>query len=112
MNLRSIGLAAATAVAIAMPAYAHHSHANYQTLEWTELAGTVKEVHWLNPHVWVYLATMDEISQVRSAHPRIGRHIGPPCVIRNGLISPRCTEGSHFCGVPVWRDFPNAVRRL
>jgi thymidylate synthase ThyX len=62
-------------------------------------------------HKWT-MRTMDEISQVRSAHPRIGRHIGPPCVIRNGLISPRCTEGTHFCGVPVWRDFPNAVRRL
>ncbi|HET9362415.1 MAG TPA: FAD-dependent thymidylate synthase, partial [Vicinamibacterales bacterium] len=60
----------------------------------------------------IYLASMDEIEQVRAVHPRIARHIGPPCVIRNGLISPRCTEGSHFCGVPVWRDFPNAVRRL
>jgi thymidylate synthase ThyX len=60
----------------------------------------------------IYLASMDEISQVRAVHPRLGRHIGPPCVVRNGLISPRCTEGSHFCGVPVWRDFPNAVRRL
>ena len=45
-------------------------------------------------------------SRCARVHPRIGRHIGPPCVIRNGLISPRCTEGSHFCGVPVWRDFP------
>ena len=56
--------------------------------------------------------TLPPIEQVRALHPRIGRYIGPPCVIRNGLISPRCTEGSHFCGVPVWRDFPNAVRRL
>ena len=45
-------------------------------------------------------------SRCAPLHPRIGRHIGPPCVIRNGLISPRCTEGTHFCGVPVWRDFP------
>jgi hypothetical protein len=60
----------------------------------------------------IYLASMDEIEQVRSAHPRIGRYLGPPCVIRNGLVSPRCTEGSHFCGVPVWRDFPGVVRRL
>jgi thymidylate synthase ThyX len=60
----------------------------------------------------IYLSSMDEIEQVRQVHPRIGRHIGPPCVIRNGLISPRCTEGTHFCGVPVWRDFPAAVRRL
>ena len=60
----------------------------------------------------IYLASMDEIAQVRAVHPRIGRYLGPPCVIRNGLVSPRCTEGSHFCGVPVWRDFPAAVRRL
>ncbi len=60
----------------------------------------------------IYLASMDELAQVRVAHPRIARHIGPPCVIRNGLVSPRCTEGSHFCGVPVWNDFPAAVRRL
>ena len=45
-------------------------------------------------------------------HPRLARYIGPPCVVRNGLISPRCTEGTHFCGIPVWRDFPHAVRRL
>ncbi|MFN8058687.1 MAG: FAD-dependent thymidylate synthase [Vicinamibacterales bacterium] len=60
----------------------------------------------------IYAASMDEVAQVQAVHPRLGRHIGPPCVVRNGLISPRCTEGTHFCGVPVWRDFPNAARRL
>jgi len=60
----------------------------------------------------IYLASMDELAQVRERHPRLARHVGPPCVVRNGLISPRCTEGSHFCGVPVWNSFPQAVRRL
>ncbi|HXE80386.1 MAG TPA: FAD-dependent thymidylate synthase [Vicinamibacterales bacterium] len=60
----------------------------------------------------IYRASMDEVAQVRERHPRLARHIGPPCVVRNGLISPRCTEGSHFCGVPVWRSFPEVVRRL
>jgi thymidylate synthase ThyX len=60
----------------------------------------------------IYLASMDEVAQLRARHPRLARYIGPPCVVRNGLISPRCTEGSHFCGVPVWNSFPNAVRRL
>jgi thymidylate synthase ThyX len=60
----------------------------------------------------IYLASLDEIDQVSSVHPRIGRYLGPPCVVRNGLASPRCTEGSHFCGVPVWRDWPRAERRL
>ena len=60
----------------------------------------------------IYLASMDEIRQVQAVHPHLGRHLGPPCVLRNGLASPRCTEGSHFCGVPVWQSFPAAERRL
>jgi thymidylate synthase ThyX len=60
----------------------------------------------------IYLASMDEISQVKSIHPQLGRFLGPPCVLRNKIVSPRCTEGSHFCGVPVWNSFPNAERRL
>lgn len=60
----------------------------------------------------IYLASMDEIAQVRAVHPRLAKFLGPPCVLRNGLVSPRCTEGTHFCGVPVWQTFPHAERRL
>lgn len=60
----------------------------------------------------IYLASMDEIEQVRAVHPRLARHLGPPCVLRNRIVAPRCTEGTHFCGVPVWLTFPNAERRL
>jgi thymidylate synthase ThyX len=60
----------------------------------------------------IYLASMDEVAQVREMHPQLATYVGPPCVVRNGLISPRCTEGTHFCGVPVWRSFPDVVRRL
>jgi thymidylate synthase ThyX len=91
---------------------------NAKTLRFVESGSLLALLHkWtlrtcFNAQEEIYLASMDEIEQVRTLHPRIGRYIGPPCVVRNGLISPRCTEGSHFCGVPVWRDFPNAVRRL
>jgi len=107
MKFSTIGFAAATALAIAMPAYAHHSHANYQTLEWTELAGTVKEVHWLNPHVWVYLATMDDKG---SAHLWTLEGGSPAALTRGGWkkdtvkagekISVRChvaKDGSDNC---------------
>jgi thymidylate synthase ThyX len=60
----------------------------------------------------IYLASMDEIAQVRELHPRLARYLGPPCVLRNKVVAPRCTEGTHFCGVPVWNSFPDAVRRL
>jgi thymidylate synthase ThyX len=60
----------------------------------------------------IYRASMDELEQLRAVHPRLARHMGPPCVIRNGHVTPRCTEGEHFCGVPVWLSFPNVARPL
>jgi hypothetical protein len=54
MNFKSLGLAAVAAVAIALPAWAHHSHANYEAIKWADLKGKVTEVQWLNPHVWLY----------------------------------------------------------
>ncbi len=60
----------------------------------------------------IYFASMEELEQVRDVHPRLGRHMGPPCVVRTGNAYPVCTEGSHFCGVRVWNDFPNIQRRI
>jgi thymidylate synthase ThyX len=60
----------------------------------------------------IYFASMQEIAQVRAAHPRLMRYVGPPCVVRKGNAYPVCTEGSHFCGVKVWENFPNADRLL
>jgi len=60
----------------------------------------------------IYQASMDELEQVRAVHPRLARHMGPPCVLRWKRASPTCTEGDHFCGVPVWLSFPDVERRL
>ena len=91
---------------------------NAKTLRMVESGSLLALMHkWLmrtcfNAQEEIYLASMDELDAVRLLHPRLARFIGPPCVVRNGLIAPRCTEGTHFCGIPVWRDFPAAVRRL
>ena len=60
----------------------------------------------------IYQASMEEVEQVRAAFPELGRYIGPPCYLRAGISTPICTEGSHFCGVKVWLDFPNIQRRI
>lgn len=39
---------------------AHHSHGNYELHQYTHLAGTVREVIWINPHAWIHLEVMDE----------------------------------------------------
>jgi thymidylate synthase ThyX len=60
----------------------------------------------------IYQASMDEIAQLREVHPELTRYIGPPCHLRAGITTPICTEGSHFCGIKVWLDFPNIQRRI
>jgi thymidylate synthase ThyX len=66
----------------------------------------------LNAQREIWEASMDEVEQVRAVHPELMRHVGPPCVVRNHHAHPRCTEGSHFCGIPVWRRFPDISRRI
>jgi thymidylate synthase ThyX len=60
----------------------------------------------------IYFASMEELEQLREVHPRLGRYMGPPCVVRIGNAYPVCTEGSHFCGVRVWNSFPDIQRRI
>jgi thymidylate synthase ThyX len=60
----------------------------------------------------IYQSSIEEVEQVRAALPELGRYIGPPCYLRAGISTPICTEGSHFCGVKVWVDFPNVQRRI
>ena len=66
----------------------------------------------LNAQREIWDASMEEVAQLRAIHPQLARHIGPPCAVRTGLVQPRCTEGTHFCGVPVWRTFPDVERRI
>ena len=60
----------------------------------------------------IYQASLEEIEQLRAALPELARHLGPPCYLRAGITTPVCTEGSHFCGVKVWLDFPRTPRRI
>ena len=60
----------------------------------------------------IYQSSIEEVEQVRAVFPQLARYIGPPCHLRAGISTPICTEGSHFCGVKVWLDFPNIQRRI
>jgi thymidylate synthase ThyX len=60
----------------------------------------------------IYRASMDELAQLHEVHSQFARYVGPPCYVRAGITTPICTEGSHFCGVKVWLDFPKVDRRI
>jgi hypothetical protein len=60
MHMRALSLAVIAGSVLALPAWAHHSHGNYQMTEYTILEGKVTEVHWINPHIWIYLEVANE----------------------------------------------------
>ena len=59
MRFTSIACAAAAAVLLSIPAWAHHSHANYNTNDFVNLTGTITSVAWTNPHVWINMEVAD-----------------------------------------------------
>jgi len=59
MRIKVLHLFAATLLVAAAPALSHHSHANYWETEWVNLTGTVQQIHWVNPHTWIYLDVSD-----------------------------------------------------
>ncbi len=91
---------------------------NARTIRFQESGSLLHLLHkWtlrtcLNAQREIYEASMEEVEQVRKVHPELVAHVGPPCVVRNGIVRPRCTEGSHFCGVPVWTRFPAVERTV
>jgi hypothetical protein len=54
----------ATALLASLPLWAHHSHGNYNMEVYTNLTGTIKEAHFLNPHSWIYLEVKDKDDKV------------------------------------------------
>jgi Family of unknown function (DUF6152) len=62
MNFRVFCLATIAAVAIAAPAFAHHSFAMFDAEKTLTMKGTVKEFEWTNPHSWLRVTVMDEKS--------------------------------------------------
>lgn len=58
--MKRLSLAVVAAGALTLPAWGHHSHGNYTMTEYLNLEGTVTELHWVNPHIWIYLEITDE----------------------------------------------------
>ena len=56
----AFGVLLACLQVVSAPAVAHHSHGNYSLREYTHLQGEVKELLWLNPHVWIHLEVTDD----------------------------------------------------
>ena len=61
MILKRISRAALVLVLVwVLPVSAHHSHGNYDLKSYLEMEGTVVEVHWINPHTWLYMEVAND----------------------------------------------------
>ncbi len=60
MKVQTLGAACVLGLLLAGPASAHHSFAMFDGEKTITLSGTVKEMEWTNPHMWIYLMVPDE----------------------------------------------------
>ena len=47
-------------LSVAVPAFAHHSPAAFETQKTVTLVGTIKEFRWQNPHTWIEVNVPNE----------------------------------------------------
>jgi Family of unknown function (DUF6152) len=106
MRFNLLGATVICAVAVALPAWAHHSHGNYVDT-FMDVEGVVKEVHLLVPHSWVYLEIKDATGESqlwaleatnRTGLERIG--VTPDYLKVGDTIKARChrlRDGSNGC---------------
>ena len=89
----SLHLAALSLVVLAVPARAHHSHNNYEITKWTVFEGTVKEVHWLLPHSWIYLDIKDDTGATVTWAVEAAN---PTSIMENGVKKEHVRPGDHI----------------
>jgi hypothetical protein len=107
MQFRSLILALVAAQALALTAWAHHSHGAYAMTDYAEVEGTVTEVYWINPHAWVYVDVVNENGETENwaleaagATTLVRAGIDPDGVQAGDTIHVRChplRDGSNGC---------------
>ncbi len=75
MYAKKLLIANLAAQAVAVTAWAHHSHGAYTMTDYTEIEGTVTEVYWINPHSWVYMEVENAQGEMESWALEAGEEI-------------------------------------
>ena len=93
MPFKSVFVAVLCVLALALPAWAHHSHNNYDTSKWTTLEGTVTEVHWLVPHSWIYMEVKDQKGEATTWALEAAN---PNSIMENGVTKDHVKAGDRI----------------
>jgi hypothetical protein len=62
MNFKYLVGAGIGALLFSGGALAHHTHAHYESEANTVLEGTIKEFEWVNPHSWITITVVNEVT--------------------------------------------------
>ena len=62
MNIRALLLGCA-AMAVAAPAFAHHSFSMFDREKNVTMSGVVTEYEWTNPHTWIHMKVPDQLGK-------------------------------------------------
>ena len=111
MNAKIACLAAATLLAGSVPAVAHHSGAMFDSSKTVVLKGTVKELQWTNPHMWLEIMVPNASGQ--GATQWGFEMIGPNVMAREGWTRTTVREGDvvTVTGNPLKDGRPGAAFR-
>lgn len=91
MRLKTFGISVLfVQVLVLSAAWAHHSHGNYRMTEYTEVRGTVTDLYWVNPHVWMYVDVVDEQGQVETWAMEAA---GATTLVRGGIAQDEVKPG-------------------
>ena len=93
MPFKPWSLVTLAAVFLAVPAWAHHSHNNYDVSKWTPMEGTVTEVHWLVPHSWIYMEIKNEKGEAAIWALEAAN---PPSIMENGVTKEHVKPGDRI----------------
>src|SRR3954452_2396422 len=90
MTLKAVGLAGIAVALFAIPAVAHHSFAMFDAEKNIEIAGTVKEFQWTNPHSCIHLTVADQGGKTTPWSVELG---APAGLARQGWVPKTLTPG-------------------
>lgn len=93
IQIRTLSLIVICTAIFTLPALAHHSHNAYEITEWSDLEGTVSEVHLMNPHSWIYLDVTGENGETTTWALEAA---SPNSILENGVESEDVRPGDRI----------------